>query len=90
MRCVLYFSVVHFLSLKFYGRCLSDVVFFQGCDEGAEPRVVKKKTILPFSSGGRDRTEKQNGVQRDKKDNGPDGDGQKLLTSQSQSKHFDL
>ncbi|XP_053094475.1 semenogelin-1 [Pangasianodon hypophthalmus] len=59
-------------------------------DEGRdELRVVKKKTILPFSSGGRDRTEKQNGVQRDKKDNGQDGDGQKLLTSQSQCKSFD-
>ncbi|MCJ8738143.1 hypothetical protein PDJAM_G00032150 [Pangasius djambal] len=60
-------------------------------DEGRdEPRVVKKKTILPFSSGGRDRTEKQNGVQRDKKDNGHDGDDQKLLTSRSQCKSFDL
>ncbi|XP_060794737.1 uncharacterized protein DDB_G0290301 isoform X2 [Neoarius graeffei] len=64
----------------------------EGCDEHVEPRVVKKKTILPFSSGGRkaDRTEKQNGVQRDKRDNGHDGDSQKLLTSQSQCKHLDL
>ncbi|KAG7325382.1 hypothetical protein KOW79_011698 [Hemibagrus wyckioides] len=62
----------------------------EGRDEHAEPRVVKKKTILPFSSGGRDRTEKQNGIQKDKRDNGHDGDGQKLLTSQSQCKHFDL
>ncbi|TTY54606.1 Sterile alpha motif domain-containing protein 14 [Bagarius yarrelli] len=59
-------------------------------DEGrdAEACIVKKKSILPFSSGGRDRTEKQNGVRRDKWDDGNDEDGQKLLTSQSQCKHL--
>ncbi|KAF4084616.1 hypothetical protein AMELA_G00108010 [Ameiurus melas] len=62
----------------------------EGRDEHAAARVVKKKTILPFSSGGRDRTEKQNGVQRDKRDDGHGGDGQKLLSSQSQCKHLDL
>ncbi|XP_017339307.1 sterile alpha motif domain-containing protein 14 [Ictalurus punctatus] len=62
----------------------------EGRDERAEARVVKKKTILPFSSGGRDRTEKQNGVQRDKRDDGHGGEGQKLLSSQSHCKHFDL
>ncbi|XP_027032656.2 sterile alpha motif domain-containing protein 14 [Tachysurus fulvidraco] len=62
----------------------------EGCDEHAVPRNVKKKTILPFSSGGRDRTEKQNGVPREKRDDGNDGDSQKLLTSQSQCKHLDL
>lgn len=72
------------------GKCVSDGVFLQGRDERAEARVVKKKTILPFSSGGRDRTEKQNGVQRDKRDDGHGGEGQKLLSSQSHCKHFDL
>ncbi|KAK2866130.1 hypothetical protein Q7C36_002186 [Tachysurus vachellii] len=62
----------------------------EGCDEHDEPLNVKKKTILPFSSGGRDRTEKQNGVQREKREDGNDGDSQKLLTSQTQCKHFDL
>ncbi|KAI4899439.1 hypothetical protein NFI96_018735 [Prochilodus magdalenae] len=48
--------------------------------ESAEPCLVKKKAILPFSTSGRDRTEKQNGV-HSKKDSGHNGDGQKLLTT---------
>ncbi|XP_053496351.1 uncharacterized protein samd14 [Ictalurus furcatus] len=84
---------VHYLSCKYFraSRQVSERWrVFQGRDERAEARVVKKKTILPFSSGGRDRTEKQNGVQRDKRDDGHGGDGQKLLSSRSHCKHFDL
>ncbi|XP_062860048.1 sterile alpha motif domain-containing protein 14 [Trichomycterus rosablanca] len=61
----------------------------EGCDDHAEPCLIRKKPILRFSSSGRDRMEKQNGIQRDKKDNGHDGDGQKLLTTLSQSKNYE-
>lgn len=90
MRCVLYLlrDFFFFLSRQIYK--LWFYFFPKGRDVCAEGRVVKKKTILPFSSGGRDKTEKQNGVQKDKRDSGHDGDDQKLLTSQSQCKNLDL
>ncbi|XP_072523787.1 sterile alpha motif domain-containing protein 14 [Salminus brasiliensis] len=53
----------------------------EGCDSrGADSCHVRKKAILPFSTGGRDRTDKQNGVHSNK-DSDQNGDGQKLLTT---------
>uniref|UniRef100_A0A8B9K6B1 Sterile alpha motif domain-containing protein 14-like n=2 Tax=Astyanax mexicanus TaxID=7994 RepID=A0A8B9K6B1_ASTMX len=53
----------------------------EGCDSrGADPCYVRKKAILPFSTSGRDRTEKQNGMHSNK-DSDQNGDGQKLLTT---------
>ncbi|KAF7704936.1 uncharacterized protein DDB_G0283697 [Silurus meridionalis] len=56
----------------------------EGRDEHTEPRGVRKKINVPFSSSERDGTEKQNGIHRDKRDDGHegnDGDAEKLLTS---------
>ncbi|XP_066522717.1 sterile alpha motif domain-containing protein 14 [Hoplias malabaricus] len=49
----------------------------EACDSSRspEPCLGKKKALLPFSTSGRDRTEKQNGVHSN------NGDGQKLLTT---------
>ncbi|KAK1794379.1 hypothetical protein P4O66_011258, partial [Electrophorus voltai] len=60
-------------------RSLGDPRAEEGCG-GAGPALPQKKVILPFSTSGRDRGERQNGVHRNR-DGGHKEDGQKLLTT---------